>query len=119
MKIVFDIGGTSMRVAVATEDGIGEIRKIPTSQDPGEGVRQLAKLTKKSTGEGIEKAAGGFPGVVQEGIVREAPNLPQWVGFAIGEELSASLGGSVSIQNDGDMAGLGGGTVGAGRRKRG
>lgn len=37
MKIVFDIGGTSMRVASAGEK-LGEVRKIPTPQTPKGGI---------------------------------------------------------------------------------
>ena len=92
-RVVFDIGGTSMRAACATEDGIGEIRKIKTSQEAKEGIEALAKLLRECAGDGvIEAAAGGFPGVVADGVVWRAPNLPGWEGAKLAAELSKTLG---------------------------
>jgi len=115
-RVVFDIGGTSMRAACATEDGIGEIRKIKTSQEAKEGIEALAKLLRECAGDGvIEAAAGGFPGVVADGVVYRAPNLPGWEGAKLAAELSKALGVPVSVHNDADIAALGEASHGAGR----
>src|SRR3989338_7041324 len=105
MRIAFDIGGTSMRAARALEDGLGEVRKIPTPKNPKEGVKALANLARECAGgEKIEAAAGGFPGVMGGGVIRYAPNLPEWKGAALAEELTRALEAQAEVRNDGDCA---------------
>ena len=119
MRIAFDIGGTSMRAARATSDGLGEVRKIPTPRNPEEGIQALAELARECAGaEGIEAAAGGFPGVVSGGVIRYAPNLPEWKGAALAEELARALKAQAEVLNDGDCAALGEAAYGAGRGAR-
>ena len=119
MKIVFDIGGTSMRAARATSDGIGEARKIPTPKNPKDGIQALANLVRECAGgEKIEAAAGGFPGVMGGGAIQYAPNLPEWKGAALAEELAHALEAQAEVLNDGDCAALGEAAYGAGRGAR-
>ena len=116
MNIVFDIGGTSMRAACATPGGIGEIRKLKTPQEPKEGIAVLAALARECAGsDAIETVAGGFPGVVADGVVYAAPNLPAWKGTKFVSELSQILGGVAKVQNDGDLAALGEASRGGGK----
>ena len=116
MKVVFDIGGTSMRAANATPGGIGEIRKIKTPQEPKEGLAALAALARECAGGGqLEAAAGGFPGIVADGVVYLAPNLPTWNGTKLASELTKAIGVSVTVQNDGDLAALGEASRGGGK----
>ena len=119
-RIAFDIGGTNIRVARVSLDGIGEVRKVPTSQEPNKGVVKLAELARDIAGrEPIEVAAGGLPGIVVNGVIKDAPNLPQWAGLAFEKEFSTALGGaSVAVRNDSDMAALGEAVYGAGKGKR-
>src|SRR3990167_4942531 len=99
--------------------GIGEVRKIPTPKNPKEGVKALAELARECAGgEKIEAAAGGFPGVVSGGVIRYAPNLPEWKGAALAEELTRALGVPAEVLNDGDCAALGEAAYGAGRGAR-
>src|SRR3990167_8459363 len=99
--------------------GIGEVRKIPTPKNPKEGIKALANLARECAGEeGIEAAAGGFPGVVGKGVIRYAPNLPEWKGVALAEELALALGAPAEVLNDGDCAALGEAADGAGRGAR-
>lgn len=120
MKIAFDIGGTNMRVAVASASGLGEITKIPTPQEPEEGIKTLAELARQCVkGEKIEAAAGGFPAEIIHGIVQGSPNLPKWNGVELVKKLGEALDGiSVRVENDADLAALGEATYGAGYGKR-
>lgn len=116
MNIIFDIGGTSMRVARAIGEGIGEVHRTPTPQGPKEGVAALASLIRECAGsEALEAVVGGFPGVIAEGTIRFAPNLPEWVGYACTDELSQVLGVSVEVRHDADLAALGESWRGAGK----
>jgi predicted NBD/HSP70 family sugar kinase len=120
MKVIFDIGGTSMRVACASEIDIGAELKIPTPQNPSDGVVALAKLANAcAEGKPVEIVAGGFPGVISGGgAIRYAPNLPLWKGFLLAEELSRALAAPARVANDGDAAALGEAVYGAGRGQR-
>lgn len=118
--IAFDIGGTSMRVAALSAEGIEEVKKVPTPQDPSEGIVLLSELVKQCAGgEKIEAVAGGFPGSIMDGLVYDSPNLPKWGTYAFEAELSKALEGTtVSVCNDADLAGLGEAVFGAGKGKR-
>ena len=101
MRIAFDIGGTSMRTARIENGGVGEVRKIPTPKNPKEGIKALANLARECAGaEGIEAAAGGFPGVMGWGAIQYAPNLPEWKGAALAEELAHALEAQAEVLND-------------------
>ena len=116
MKVVFDIGGTSMRAASAESGKLGEVRKVSTPQTPQEGIPTLAALMREcAVGEPVEAAVGGFPGVVAGGTIHFAPNLPQWVGCVFAQELSRSLGAPAHVHNDADLAALGEAVYGAGK----
>ena len=96
-----------MRTARIENGGVGEVRKIPTPKNPKEGIKALANLARECAGaEGIEAAAGGFPGVVSGGVIRYAPNLPEWKGAALAEELTRALEAPAEVLNDGDCAAL-------------
>src|SRR3989338_351424 len=119
MRIAFDVGGTSMRVARIENGGIGEARKIPTPKNPREGVKALANLARECAGEEkVEAVAGGFPGVIGGGAIQYAPNLPEWKSIALAEELAHALGTQAEVLNDGDCAALGEAVYGAGRGAR-
>src|SRR3989344_6468480 len=104
MKVVFDIGGTSMRAACATEGGIGEIRKLKTPQELKEGIAALAALARECAGgEKLEAVAGGFPGIVADGVVYLAPNLPTWNGTKPASELTEAPGLSRTFPKHGAL----------------
>lgn len=117
MIIVFDIGGTNMRVA-GVEDGVlGDVTKVPTPQDPDAGVATLVEIAKQIAGKRIiDAAAGDFAGNIDtEGGVSGARNLQRWQGRAITREFSQELGAPVKIANDCIVAGLGELKFGAGK----
>ena len=104
-NVVFDIGGTSMRVAAVSENGPGEIRKVPTPQRPEEGVSALARLIRECAAGGeLGAVAGGFPGVIADGMIHFAPNLPAWKGIVLSAELSQLLEAPVEVRHQDDQA---------------
>lgn len=117
MYIVFDIGGTNMRVA-GVEDGVlGEVTKVTTPQDPDVGVTTLVEIAKQIAGKRIiDAAAGDFAGNIDSGgTISGARNLQRWEGRAIAREFTARLGVPVRIANDCIVAGLGELRHGAGK----
>ena len=58
--------------------------------------------------ESCHRAAVGFPGVIVNGIVKQAPTLaPDWQDFNIAEVLQARLKKPVRVANDADVQGFG------------
>lgn len=117
MHIVCDIGGTNMRVAAASADSLGEVKKVPTPKDSMEGIAQFVTLARECAGgEKITAIAGCVAGSVsEEGVISDARNLRGWEGTNIVRELRDALGVSAHIVNDAALAGLGESYAGAGR----
>jgi len=119
MYIVFDIGGTNMRVA-GSSDGkeLGEPAIAGTPGDFEEGMKVFEDLVSKvSGGEKIEAIAGGIAGVfdAEHTQLLRSPNLLGWMGKPIKEELTKRFGVPIYLYNDCDMDGVGEAVAGAGQ----
>jgi predicted NBD/HSP70 family sugar kinase len=117
MKIVFDIGGTNIRVAVAEDNKVVRVEKESTPADPADAVDLFEAMAKKvSAGGSVDGIAGGIAGVIEKsGHIKGSPNLSQWVGSPFVQEISKRFGVQVSVYNDAALAGLGEAVFGAGR----
>lgn len=116
MRIVFDIGGTNMRVAGVKGDALGDEVKVETPANFQSGLSRLLEVIKKVPGnENVEELAGGMAGVITEGKIEFSPNLPGWLGADLGKELKEKVCPKVTIKNDADVAALGEATFGAGQ----
>ena len=108
--LVVDIGGTGIKAALINDLGrpVGQRirRETPPSGMPGEVMDVIIALAKHL--ETFDRVAVGFPGVVIDGIVKQAPNLaPEWQDFNIAEVLEARLKKPVRVANDADVQGYG------------
>lgn len=113
--LVFDVGGTNMRVAVAAEDGLGEIKKVPTPKNPDEGIALLTTLA-KGFGKSFRAAGGDIAGRVgTDGVLSDARNLREWEGRNVVNEISQALCAPVGMHNDAIVVGLGEAKAGAGK----
>lgn len=116
MRVVFDIGGTNMRVAATDGETLGEIRKVPTPKDPKEGIATLVHIVRELDSSIIESAAGDVAGSIsREGTIFDATNLPAWEGVNIAEEISRALGAPVRVLNDAVVVGFGEAERGSGK----
>ena len=114
--IVFDIGGTNMRVARATDDSLEEISKVPTPQDPVEGMERFTALVSTvSGGKQIHAIAGCMPGEFEDGVIKDMPNIPLWVGLKPADVLTKAFSAPVTLVNDAGCVGLGEYRFGAGQ----
>lgn len=113
-RLLFDIGGTSLRIATGTGDSLSNPVKLPTPHDPSEAVAMLALYAKEHMPD-CEGASGGIAGVIEDGVVRSSPHLPSWDGFAFQASLADAIALPVHVQNDAELAGLGEATYGAGK----
>lgn len=119
MFLLFDIGGTNMRLAIS-HDGkqIGAPTLLPTPRTYEEGIEQFIRIARTLSGDGMFRAAAGglaAPMDPEHAVVGRAPNLPGWRGKPIKKDLEGLLGAPVYIENDAAMGGLGEAVAGAGR----
>ncbi len=120
MYILFDIGGTKMRIA-ASRDGehFEDPVKLPTPvNDFDAGMRLFAETSRRlAGGEPIRAVVGGIAGPLDEHkkMLVNAPNISGWVNKPLREELQKLLECEVQVENDSDVVGLGEATHGAGR----
>lgn len=108
--LVVDVGGTGIKATLLNDLGkpVGERirRETPPSGMPGEVMDMLVSLTKHF--DSFDQVAVGFPGVIIDGIVKQAPNLaPDWQDFNIADVLHARLKKPVRVANDADVQGFG------------
>ncbi|QQS38716.1 ROK family protein [Candidatus Woesebacteria bacterium] len=119
MYIVFDIGGTKMRVA-KSDDCIAfdEPIIVDTPENFEEGMRVFADAINGCKSEDtIKLAAGGIAGAFDKSRINllTSPHLSGWAGKPIHETLTQIVGSRVYFQNDTTMVALGEAHAGAGR----
>lgn len=117
--ILFDIGGTNMRVALS-KDGttFGEPQITATPKDFSMGMETLKKLAYQLTGgEHIDAAGGGIAGTLSRdrSVFLNGPHLQGWNGKPIKRVLEELLSCPVFVENDTAIVGLGESVAGSGR----
>ncbi|MEX0917330.1 MAG: ROK family protein [Candidatus Paceibacterota bacterium] len=117
--ILFDIGGSKMRVVASKnlKKFEGEPIIEPTKQDYDEGLAQLARLIEEASGGGaITAIAGGIAGRFDEKgeSLAGAPHLKDWIGKPFVSDLQGEFSVDVIATNDTGAAGLGEAHFGAG-----
>ncbi|MEX0918890.1 MAG: ROK family protein [Candidatus Paceibacterota bacterium] len=119
MHIVFDIGGTKMRLAGVRDLAVfGQPVIVDTPKDFRAGFALLVEMIKElSEGEKIEMIAGGIAGPVDKetGTLLASPNLAGWIGQPLKTLLAEEFSAKCFIRNDTAMVGLGETVAGAGR----
>jgi len=111
-----DLGGTKIEAIVvnANNDVLGSARHpTPTSGTPADVAKQMAAAIQEAaqaagtTTQALRGIGVGSPGSIDAaaGTVASARNLPGWDGsYALGPELSKTLGTRVAIGNDVQVA---------------
>ncbi|MCG8925831.1 ROK family protein [Lentzea sp. CC55] len=80
-----------------------DMRKVPAD----EVLDRVAALVREVSGPRKLLGAGlAIPGVVHDGVVVRAPNLPKLVGVPLAEGLTARLGVEVELDNEANLAAL-------------
>lgn len=117
--IVFDIGGTSTRVAKSTDlRTLEDMRKFNTPRSFEEGIAAVVAAAKDLLGgEAAEGAAGGIRGVLahDRSTLLSESVLTDWVGKPIRDSLTEGFGVTPIIENDAVLAGAGEAAFGAGK----
>jgi len=126
MYILFDIGGTKMRVVAADrEKFLGEPVVVSTPKDFSEGFETLKRiidnLAEKLAAEdrAVTAIVGGIAGPIdnEQTMLVRSPNLSGWVGHDIKNALHEAYKVPINLENDAALVGLGEAHFGAGRGK--
>ncbi|MBA3643282.1 MAG: ROK family protein [Chloroflexia bacterium] len=121
--LAVDLGGTNLRVAVVSADGVvSHRRSLPTEAAAGpeavaDRIATLLEETATAAGMLADVPAGvAVPGPVEphQGVVYFMPNLPGWRNFALGAALRRRTRRLIQIANDGNCAALGESRFGVG-----
>jgi len=118
MHLLFDIGGTKMRLAISRDlESFEDPLILDTPDSYEEGIKLLIDSARKlSGGENIKSAAGGVAGPLNKEKTKlvGGPNLGDWVGNTIAQDISLGVGAPVYLNNDTALVGLGEAHAGAG-----
>lgn len=119
MYIVFDIGGTKMRISVSRNgENFDEPKIFETPKDFNEGIELFASAAREfAGGEKIKAAAGGIAGPLDRMKTKliNSPNIKDWIGKPLKEEMQKLIDAPVFIENDAVLVALGEAVAGAGR----
>ncbi len=121
-----DLGGTQLRLAAVTSDGqlATEVLAAPTGRDfgPDDLRQQLIHLTQQARAmvgnQAIAALGFGTAGVIEQGTLTQASNLPRLNGVDIEALVSEAAGCPVKIENDARCFTLAEAHYGAGRGAR-
>lgn len=120
MFLVFDIGGTNMRLAVS-EDGTTISEPVVCKTNPNsfeDSMQSFTDAARSLVGDTqVQGIAGGIPGPMNDdkSVIITAPNMPDWQGKPIKEYLSSTFNAPVFLENDTVVIGMGEATAGAGK----
>lgn len=119
MFILFDIGGSKMRIAGAETQSEFETPIIlDTPQNFDEGMTALLESMRTiARGREITMAVGGVTGAMshKKDSISNALHLPEWTGKPVKRHLEEALNAAVYLENDSAMVGLGEAHFGAGK----
>lgn len=117
MYLLFDIGATKTRIAITKDRKTFEEPVIfDTPETYEEGIERFIKEARKLTPQHFKALAGGITGTLdtEKASLTRSPNMPEWVGKPIEEDLRKEFNCSVFIENDASIVGLGEAVAGAG-----
>lgn len=122
MFLLFDIGGTKMRLAVSRDgNSFAKPKIVEMPKDFDEGMSLFEKTAAElSGGEKIARVVGGVKGPLDKdnGVLLNPPDLPGWAGKPVRKTLEEALGVEVELENDAALAGLGEAVFGAGKGQK-
>jgi len=116
--LLFDIGGTKIRLAPCKDGVIGDIVTIKNPSSYTDALQEISQALKDfSLEEGFSGGAGGVAGLLnkEKSKLFHAPHLVGWVGKDLKLDLEKITGGSVFLENDSAIVGLGEAHFGAGK----
>jgi polyphosphate glucokinase len=106
--LAIDIGGTGLKMLVldATGERLTERTRVRTPRPALPDAILDVLLDMVETHGAFDRISCGFPGVVHDGVVKNAPNLhPAWNGVDLAGALGLRIGRPARVCNDADVQG--------------
>ncbi len=120
--LLFDVGGTNMRISVASR--ISDFKNaviVPTPKRFTDGITTIIKHAHMlAHGKRITTVVGGIAGTLSKkrDTFVNSPHVSGWIGKPIKSSLIKAFRVPVTLENDADIVGLGEAVYGAGRPYR-
>ncbi|MEM7757405.1 MAG: ROK family protein [Cyanobacteria bacterium P01_A01_bin.40] len=107
--LAVDIGGSGIKIMVLDCNGnpLSDRQRLKTPQPakPEDVIETILTLAKQQE---FDRVSVGFPGVVQNGLIKTAVNLDQdWLHYDLATSLAQLLSKPVKVANDADIQGFG------------
>lgn len=107
--LAVDIGGSGIKAMVLDMVGnpLSDRTRLKTPQPakPEEVIETILTLAKQQE---FDRVSVGFPGVVQNGVIKTAVNLDKdWLHYDLASSLTQLLSKPVKVANDADIQGFG------------
>ncbi len=121
MYLLFDIGGTKMRLALSgNRKSFGKVKIVPTPKRFSEAMGLFGKTARElANGKKFSLAIGGTPGPFNKARTKIFPqNLPQWKNKDLKKALEKTLRAKVYLENDSALVGMGEVIYGAGKGRK-
>lgn len=121
MDVAIDVGGTNVRIAAspsAAQPNLEDISKFSVTNDYTRDIEALIrKIEDLTCGASISGIGCCFPGPINEAqtSIAAAPNLSDWVGRPLVDDLRKAFNCRVELENDAACAALGEAVYGAGK----
>ena len=108
--LAVDIGGSGIKAMVLDMVGnpLSDRQRLKTPQPakPEEVINTILTLAAKQ--QEFDRVSVGFPGVVQNGVIKTAVNLDKdWIHYDLATSLTQLLSKPVKVANDADIQGFG------------
>jgi polyphosphate glucokinase len=107
--LAVDIGGSGIKVMVLDEVGnpLCDRQRLKTP-NPAKVQKVVETIEILAKAQEYDRVSVGFPGVVQNGVIKTAVNLhDDWLQYDLAVNLSKLLSKPVKVMNDADMQGFG------------
>jgi polyphosphate glucokinase len=107
--LAVDIGGSGIKVMVLDEQGtpLSDRQRLKTP-NPAKVQKVIETIEILAKAQEYDRVSVGFPGVVQNGVIKTAVNLyDDWLQYDLAANLSQLLSKPVKVCNDADMQGFG------------
>lgn len=121
MYLLFDIGGTNMRLAVSrTGRRIDRCVIISKPKNFKSGILAIKTTAKElSKGKKYKKVCGGVAGMLDARKTKliYSPHLSGWINKPLKREFEKAFQAKVFLENDADLGGLGEAVYGAGKNR--
>ena len=107
--LAVDIGGSGIKVMVLDPQGnpLSDRQRLKTAKPakPEDVIDTILTLAKSQE---FDRVSVGFPGVVQNGLIKTAVNLDKdWLQYDLATSLTQLLSKPVKVANDADIQGFG------------